>query len=1080
MKFCGQCGVALPRLCLACGFENPAGFKFCGQCGAAILKDEGGRMKDEAVQPSSLILHPSTEAQRRHLTVMFCDLVGSTNLSEQLDPEELREVLQAYQQTCAAVIQRFEGYIAQYLGDGLLVYFGYPLAHEDDAHRAVRTGLGILGEMEQLSAHLQIELAVRLGIHTGLVVVGEIGAGQRHEQLALGETINLAARLQSLTAPNTIAISAATQRLNQGFFEVQHLGYHTLKGFSQPVEIYRVIRERPRRSRLELSAAAGLTPLIGREQELGLLLARWGQAHEKQGQVVLLSGEPGIGKSRLGQTFKSRLTGQPHLWLECRCSPYYQNSALYPIIELLQRLFGFKESDSPDRKLAKLVRRLNVLMLNIRTFNRDEAVYLLVHLLSLPWPPDRDPPLNLSTQRQKQKTLETLLALLWQLSTQRPTAIMVEDLHWADPSTLEILTMLVDQAPTARVLGLFTFRPSFTPPWPARSHLTFLTLNRLSQAQTQDMIKELVSSKSLPPSLLPQLAAKTDGVPLFVEELTKMVLEQGLVKEPASNYQLTDSLPSLAIPTTLQDLLMARLDQLATGREVAQLGAVIGREFSYDLLQAIWPLDEATLQNHLARLVQTELLYQRGQPPRAVYIFKHVMIQETAYRSLLRRQRQQYHRQLAQFLADHAPEIVETQPELLAHHFSRAGMVEAALDYWQQAGQRAIAHSANLEAIHHLQQALALLPHLPPTSQRLQQELALQIALGGPLLMAKGYAAAEIEQAYGRAKILCQQMGETPQLFSALFGLWVFYLVRADLPTARQLADQLRQVAENLQNPLWHLEADQAMGVTLFYQGHLATALSYLERVNTSYNPHRHRLQTGLGGADLGVICLSHAALTLWLCGYPDQASQRSQAALALAQQLNHPFSQAFALCFTAWLHQFCQAPEPTLYWAKAALTLSIEHGFALSAAFGAIFCGWADPSGLGQLQTALNTYQATGAELGRTQFLSLLAQQYAQVGQVEAALAVLNEALIVAEQNGERFWTAELYRLRGELGLEAKAEADFQHALKIAQAQGAKLLAIRAAASLVGLFERAGPADQLNQARLRLTEVEAMEPPAH
>ncbi len=1105
MNFCGECGAPLPQRCARCGFDNPPRFKFCGQCGEPLLKDEGGalRVKDENknLQPSHevLPLHPSSltrsvhpsRAERRQLTVMFCDLVGSTTLSERLDPEELREVIRLYQQTSAAVIQRFDGYIAQFLGDGLLVYFGYPQAHEDDAQRAVRAGLGIVAELKQLSSQqrqsLKVELAVRLGLHTGLVVVGEIGTGERREQLAIGETINLAARLQSLTAPNTIALSSVTWRLVKNLFVGQSMGSHSLKGLSQPVEVYQVQRERKARSRH--SAVATLIPLIGREQELNLLLARWQQVKEQHGQVALLSGEPGIGKSRLVQAVKERLTGEPHLWLEGRCSPYHQNSALYPVIELLQRLLRFREQDSPAQKWVKLERRIHDLA-GSSALNPAEVIPLLADLLSLPRA-DSYPALQLTPQRQKQKTLEALLAVLLQLAAARPVCLLVEDLHWVDPSTLEMLSFLVEQVATTAALVLFTCRPEFNPPWKNWSHLTQLTLYRLGQWQTQAMIEAVTHGKTLPAELLHQLVAKTDGVPLFVEEFTKMVLELGLVQEQAGHYALAGPLPRLVIPATLQESLMARLDRLATVREVALLGATIGREFSYELLRVISPLDEAALQHDLARLVEAELLYQRGIPPQATYTFKHTLIQETAYRSLLRSQRQRYHQQIAQLLAGRFPDIAQTQPELVAHHYTAAGMAEQAIGYWQQAGERATARSAPVEAIGHLTQAITLLKTLPNTGERARQELSLQIALGAPLLMTKGYASPAIEQTYARIRELCQHedAGETPQLFSALFGLWLFHLVRAELTPALELAGQLARLAEHLAQTSLQLEAHQALGVTLFYLGQFDAARDHLEEVIAQYDPQQNPSQMAYGGADLGVTCLCHAALALWLQGYPEQAVRRCQAALDLARGLAQPFSLAFALCLTGWVRQFRRERTITFEQGAAAVALSAEYGFALSSTFGAVLAGWADESetGLDQLCQGIAAYRATGAELGRLQFLSLLADRYNQSGQAAAGLNVLDEALATANQNEERFFEAELYRLKGEGLLKAEggalrvkdeseghaalrqAEECFCRAIEIARRQGARSLELRALLSLSRLWREQG---RLAEAHSQLAEV--------
>src|SRR5882672_10873545 len=644
------------------------------------------------------------DAERRQLTVLFCDLVDSTVLARQLDPEELREVVRAYQDTCAKVIARFEGHIAQYLGDGLLVYFGYPLAHEDDAQRAVRAGLGMIEAVGQLNTRLGkeqgVSLAARLGVHTGLVVVGDVGSGTRQEQLALGETPNLAARLQGLAAPNTLVISAVTFQLLQGFFACQSLGTPLLKGFAQPLEVYQVLSESTARSRLEAAGSTGLTPLVGREQEVGLLLERWAQVKDGLGQVVLLSGEAGIGKSRLVQVLKEHVASEPQVWLTpCQCSPYYRNTALYPMIDLLERVvLHFDREESPQQKLSKLEGHLAQY-----GFPLAEAVPLHASLLSIPLPADYAP-LTMSPEQQKQKTLQALLTTLLRIAAQQPVLFVMEDLHWGDPSTLEFLSLLVDQGPTARILALLTFRPDFSPPWTGRSHLTQVTLPRLPRRQAAEMAGRVAHSKTLPAEVMEQVVARTDGVPLFVEELTKMVLESGLLQEREERYELTGPLPPLAIPTTLHDSLMARLDRLATVKGLAQLGATLGREFSYALLQAVSPWDEGLLGRGLQQLVEAEFLYQQGLPPEATYRFKHALIQDTAYQSLLRSTRQQYHQRIAQVLETQFPEIAETQPELVAHHLTEAGLIEQAVGYWYKAGQRALERSANLEVVAHLAQ----------------------------------------------------------------------------------------------------------------------------------------------------------------------------------------------------------------------------------------------------------------------------------------------------------------------------------------------------------------------------------------
>ena len=872
---------------------------------------------------------PATpDAERRQLTVLFCDLVDSTALSGQLDPEDLREVVRAYQDTCARVSARFEGHIAQYLGDGLLVYFGYPLAHEDDAPRAVRAGLGIVEALGQLNTRLLqewgVHLAVRLGIHTGLVVVGEVGGSTRQEQLALGETPNLAARLQGIAMPNTVVISAATLHLLGGFFACESLGTPPLKGLAQPLAVYQVLYEHMARSRLEAAGSAGLTPLVGREQEVALLRERWAQVKDGLGQVVLLSGEAGIGKSRLVQVLKEHVAAEPQAWLTpCQCSPYYQNTALYPMIDLLERVvLRFAREESPPHKLSKLEGFLVQYGLTLA-----EAVPLFAALLSLPLPADYAP-LTLSPEQQKQQTLQALLTILLRRAAQQPLLFVMEDLHWVDPSTLELLSLLVDQGPTAHMLVLFTFRPDFSAPWTERSHLTPVTLPRLPRHHAAEMTGQVAHRKALPPEVVEQVVAKTDGVPLFVEELTKMVLESGLLQEHDERYELTGPLPPLAIPTTLHDSLMARLDRLATVKGLAQLGATLGREFSYELLHAVSPWDEETLQRGLQQLVEAEFLYQQGLPPQAMYVFKHALIQEAAYQSLLRSTRQRHHQHIAQVLEAHFPERCETQPELLAHHYTEAGLLEQAVPYWQRAGQRAVQRFAHREAIGHLTKGLDLLKALPDTPEHTYQELHLQTALGPAWMAAKGYAAPEVAQAYGRARALCRQLGETSRLFSVLRGLGAFYFVRGQYQTAREVGEELLTLAQSPPDPTRLLGAHQVLGIAAFWLGEFAAARGHLEQTIALYTPQPHRSSAARSGQDPGVLCRAYSAWALGLLGYPDQALERIHEAVSLGRALSHPHSLVFALYLVASLHQLRRDVPATHEWAEATLALAREQLF--------------------------------------------------------------------------------------------------------------------------------------------------------
>jgi class 3 adenylate cyclase/predicted ATPase len=1007
------------------------------------------------------------EAERRQLTVMFIDLVESTSLSSQLDPEEYRDVVRAYQRVCSEIIQRYEGHVAQLLGDGLLVYFGYPHAHEDDPQRAVRTGLGILAAMGALNSRLQqgrgIQLAIRVGIHTGLVVVGEMGGGARHEQLALGETPNVAARIQGLAAPNTIAMSEATHRLVQGYFECQDLGAQALRGVTESIHVYQVLRESGATSRLDVAQPRGLTPLVGRESEVTLLLERWEQAKAGHGHVVLLSGEAGIGKSRLVQVLKDAVTHEPHTRWECRSAEYSQNTALFPLVELFQRLLRFEAQETPDTKLEKLASALSQYRLPL-----EETVPLFAPLLALPLPEHQYPPLALSPQRQRQMTLETIVTILLELAERQPVLFIIEDLHWTDPSTLELLNLLIEQTPTASLLTVLTCRPSFQPSWSHRSYLTEVTVNRLSQPQIERMIERITDEKRLPPEVRHLLVQRTDGVPLFVEEMTKAILESGQLKALDGHYEFIGSLSTFAIPATLQDSLMARLDRLVTAKAVAQYAAVIGRQFPYDLLLAVSQLNEAMLQHELGRLVEAEIVYQRGLPPQATYVFKHALIQDAAYHSLLKSTRQYYHQRIAQTLEAQFPETAAAQPELLAHHFTEAGLTEKAVHYWYHAGQRASERSAHAEAISHLTKGLALLQTLPETPQRLQREVDLHIALGASLLAVKGYAAHEVGETYTYAQQLCQHLEDPHQLFTVLRGLWNYYLVRAEYPTAHALGEQLLTLAQQVQETAFSA-AHRALGTTLFQLGAVASAHTHFTQGIALYDPQQHRAAAFLYGEDSGVICCSFDAWALWYLGYPDQGLARSKEAVTLAQQSAHPFSLGFTLCWAAVFHQYRREVHCTQERAEAAMTLATEQEFPLWMAMGFILRGWAlahqeqVKEGIGQIQQGLMAWRAAGSENLRPYYLALLAEAHGTMRQPEAGLAVLAEALTLTDTTGARFYKPELYRLKGELLLQqsvdnqAEAEHCFQHALDVARSQQAKSFELRTATSLARLWQQQG-----------------------
>jgi predicted ATPase len=965
------------------------------------------------------------------------------------------------------VIQRFDGYIAQYLGDGLLVYFGYPQAHEEDAQRAVHTGLGILEAMGTLATQSTrdpgFRLAVRVGIHTGLVVVGEVGAGGRHEHLALGDTPNIAARLQGLAEPDTVVISETTFRLVQGYFTCHDRGRHTLKGLDTPLQVYQVVGVSTAQSRLDVAGVTGLTPLVGRGAEVALLRERWTQSTGGQGQVVVLSGEAGIGKSRLVHVLTEQVVEAHTPRLTLRCSPYHTNSALYPVIEHFQRSLLWRHDTPAAVKLATLEQALQAAHLPLAA-----AVPLVATLLGVPVP-EQYAPLHLSAQRQKQQTQEILATWLLAAAAQHAVFMVWEDLHWVDPSTLELLGRLIEQMATTRGLLVLTCRPEFIPPWTSRAHLSHLPLPRFTRPQAAEMITRVTGGKALPAVVAEQIVTKTDGVPLFVEELVKTILDVGLVREEADRYVLTGPLPPLSIPATLQDALMARLDQLAPVKGLAQLGATLGREFSYEVLQAVAAMAEPVLQQSLAQLVAAELLYQQGVPPHATYTFKHALIQEAAYQSLLRSTRQQVHQQIAQVLEAQFPELVAIQPELLAHHLTEAGCHAQAVGYWQRAGEGAVARSAHLEAISHLMKGLEALQTLPETAGRIQQELVLQTTLGPALMITKGFAAPEVEHAYARARALCQRVDETPQLFSVLRGLWQFYNGRGEYQTARELGEQCLVLAQQEHDMSHLLEAHHTLWTTRLLLGDLPLARAHLEQGMALYDPQQHGSLAFLYGHDPGVCCQGVAALVLWLLGYPDQALRQQHAAHTRAQELAHPPSLAFTRMLAAIAHQLRREAHAAYEQAEALMQLAIEQEFSYFVAIAMILRGGTlTTSGLrgeqiSQLRQGLAAVRATGTALWEPYVLALLAEAYGQAGQVEAGLAALSEALAPVRATGERWGEAELYRLRGELLLMLphhdthQAETCFQQALDIACRQQAKSLELRAAMSLAKFWQSQG-----------------------
>jgi predicted ATPase/class 3 adenylate cyclase len=1008
---------------------------------------------------------PATAApvERRQLTVLFCDLVGSTELSARLDPEDLREVMRRYQDTVAGVVARFEGHVAKLLGDGVLAFFGWPRAYEDQAERAVRSGLAAVEAVTNLKTEGGQALEARVGIATGQVVIGDIvGETATEEDAVAGETPNLAARLQAVASPGQVVIGATTRLLIGETFELTELGAQSFKGFAEPVAAWRVVGESAAESRFEAAHPGALTRFVGREHELGLLRRAWQQSKSGVGQVVLITGEAGIGKSRLVDALCAELGDQGYTRITLGCSPYHTNSALFPQIVHLERVLRWQREDGADGKLAKLEEALHDFSLPL-----EEAIPLFASLLSLPLPEGRYPPITVTPKQQKQQTLDATVAWLLEEAERQPVLQVWEDLHWADPSSLELLALEIEQAPTAPILNVLTFRPEFAPPWPQRAHMMPLTLNRLERPEVEALIGQHTGGKALPEEVVEHIVDKTDGVPLYVEELTKAILEADFLREHDGGYRLTGPMSAITIPATLQDSLMARLDRLPNIREVAQLGAVLGREFVYEMVQAIASMEETTLQNGLDHLVAAELLYQRGRPPRAKYVFKHALVQDAAYQSLLKRTRRYYHRQVAELLENRFPEIVQTQHELVAYHYTEAGQAEQAVEHWYKAGQQALRRSANPEAIGHLRKELEVLMTLPKSAERDRTEFALQISLGPALMATKGYAAPEVGEAYDRARDLCEQVGETEELFTALWGLWLYRLVRAEHHTALELGERLDGLAERLSETSYLLEARLALGASYLFMGELQSSREHFEEGVQLYDPARHgTLAFSYGGFDPGVLGLAYLAWTLWLLGDVEQAVARADQAQALIRRLDNAYTRARSFYWDAIVRQFVGDWAAVRAQADKAIEIATEQGFALVQAVGTILLGWTQvheghgAEGARQIRQGVDACRATGAVFQLPHLMVPLAEAARALGRPEEGLDVLAEAMAMVENTGERYFEAELHRLQGELLLDrspgdlAPAESAFQKALSVARAQNAKSLELRAATSLARLWQ--------------------------
>jgi class 3 adenylate cyclase/predicted ATPase len=1028
----------------------------------AALKSEvppapkGGAV-EQAPASSPTPLRTQTDAERRQLTVMFCDLVGSTALSGRLDPEDLREILGTYHAAVSEEVARLDGFVAKFMGDGVLAYFGYPQAHEDDAERAIRTALAIIERIGALKPASGM-LALRVGIATGLVVVGDlIGSGEAQERGVVGETPNLAARLQAMAEPNGVLIAGATQQLVGDLFEYRDLGSVEIRGFNDPVLVWQVLRPSAVESRFEALHATALTPLVGREEEIDLLLRRWQLAKSGEGQVVLISGEPGIGKSRIIAALREELGAEPHTALRYFCSPHHRDSALYPFIAQIERAAGFGREDTTETKLDKLET-----LFSQPGERGSERLAIFVDLLSVPTG-DRYPPSPSDPQRQRETTLAGLLDQLQMLSQQRPVLMIFEDTHWADATSLELLDRAVERARQLPVMIVITFRPEFAAPWVGQAHVTSMGLSRLAQRDTTTLIGGITGGKALPAEILDQIVERTDGIPLFVEELTKTLLESGLLREEDSGYTLTGPLPPLAIPSSLQASLLARLDRLMPVKDVAQIGAALGREFSYELLAAVARHSDAELREALNLLTEAGLILRRGNPPHATFMFKHALVQDAAYSTLLRSQRQEIHARIAGVIEDRFPELSAGKPEILAHHTSEAGFAHKAANYWLQAGQIAASRSANAEASGHLMRGIEMLAGVAETPERDRQELTLQLALGPALMSNRGYHVPGARIAYQRARQLAERLGDDHARFAAVWGMWL----SGAGEVRDKLVDDMFEAAERLNDDGLLLQAHHSAWATWIWRGELIRCHDHVRKGLALYDEQRHRKHALLyGGHDPAVCGKGQGGILLWLLGYPDQAARSADEGITLASALGHMPSLAHSLWFAGCIHLLRRDVPSVLDCGERLLRLGGEHRLGFYRSIGGILHGWSlvqvgnTAEGLAEMRPAVDAYGASGPTMVRF-FHATLAQAELSAGNHDRAAAVLSNPRLSGLT--ETFFEPGILCIRAEILLAQStgnwedAHQCYCDAITVAREQRAKSLELRAAINLARLWSDQG-----------------------
>lgn len=1046
------------------------------------LEDHPSTTRPQASEPAST--RDPVEAERRQLTVMFCDLVGSTELSQKLDPEDLRDVNRAYQDVCKTAIERFAGYVAQYMGDGVLAYFGYPQAHEDSAERAVLAGLALVdmigGLRSGIGAEKGIQLSVRVSIATGPVVVGDlIGEGAFQERAVVGETPNLAARLQFLTALDAVTVSDSTRALCAGRFEFSDLGSHNVKGIAQPVRVWRAISPTVAESRFEITHTAQLSMFRGRQREIATVLDLWKTSMSGEGRLVLLSGEAGIGKSRFLQVLREWISSDPHKIVRFQCSPHHGSSELHPVINQLQLAAGLTAQDDAGNKLDKLENMLR------ETGNTDPSTTaLFASLLSIS-PAGRLPPLDLKPQALKEQTLQALLDHLKRLAGAGPVVLELEDAHWIDPTTAELMTLVVDAIPQLPVLMLVTYRPDFTCNWTRLKHATVLHLERLGVDESKAIVAGICGGKRLSAEVLEQIIAKADGIPLFLEELTKNLLESGAVAEEYQRFSSSDRPQPLAIPASLHDSLMARLDRLGQVKQLAQIGAAIGREFSYEAIRAISGMDSDTLQDALQQLVKAGLVFPSRERHKVAYVFKHALVQDAAYASMLKRSRQKLHANIAGILVEKFPHVAESQPEMLARHWTEGGMLDQAIPCWLTAGKRASERFANAEATSHLTRGLELLENLAEGQQRDQLELELRVALGTVLRMSVGPGADATQANYNKAVELCDRLPESPEQFAAMWGKWV-NAMNFKLELGLEWTDRLQNLAAKLGDAGFSLQAHHARWTTLFHLGRFEEALSHTEQGLALYDEQAHRDHAArYGGHDPRVCGRAFAAHTLWMLGFPARSLEYARQCAEWGETLQQIGSTLHVIETHLLMYQFRREPEQLAPWIDELERICAENGLPEYEGKLGFNKGWLlasrghTESGIELMRSGLEQQRTVGSFEDIPMFSEKLATVLSDTGHPEQGLEYLREAIEIAESYSLRYWLAEVHRRRGELlaraGDTEGASESYRLALRIARQQKAGMLQLRAAMSLArreaGGHKAASGLDVLKPLLNRFTE---------